>query len=85
MRRYVRRGSEGIALIHKDKSGKPYLEHVFDVSDTGALPDGKPALPVAVAGGVPPRRRTGACAAVRRGRGIGHGQDAYGAGPPRRQ
>ncbi len=41
MRRYVRRGSEGIALIHKDKSGKPYLEHVFDVSDTGPLSDGK--------------------------------------------
>ncbi len=41
MRRYVRRGSEGIALIHKDKGGKPYLEHVFDVSDTRPLSDGK--------------------------------------------
>lgn len=34
MRRYVRRGSEGIALI--DASGsKPRLRYVFDVSDTG--------------------------------------------------
>ena len=34
MRRYVRRGSQGIALI--DTSGdSPRLRYVFDVSDTG--------------------------------------------------
>ncbi len=34
MRRYVRRGSKGIALI--DASGdKPRLRYVFDISDTG--------------------------------------------------
>ncbi len=34
MHRWVKAGSKGIALIHKDGSGRPYLEHVFDVSDT---------------------------------------------------
>lgn len=33
-RRYVRRGSKGIALFVTDKN-KPYLRYVFDVSDTG--------------------------------------------------
>ena len=33
-RRYVRRGSKGIALFVTDSS-KPYLRYVFDVSDTG--------------------------------------------------
>ena len=34
MRRYVRRGSRGIALV--DSSGeKPSLRYVFDVADTG--------------------------------------------------
>ena len=33
MRRWVRAGTRGIALIHKN-NGKPYLEHVFDVADT---------------------------------------------------
>lgn len=36
MRRYVRRGSKGIALINT-KGDKPRLKYVFDVSDTGAL------------------------------------------------
>ena len=34
MRRYVRRGSKGIALIDAS-GGKPRLRYVFDVSDTG--------------------------------------------------
>ena len=34
MHRWVKAGSKGIALIHKDGSCRPYLEHVFDVSDT---------------------------------------------------
>ncbi len=34
MHRWVKAGSKGIALIHKDGSGRLYLEHVFDVSDT---------------------------------------------------
>ena len=34
MRRYVRRGSKGIALIHM-KNGYPRIQYVFDVSDTG--------------------------------------------------
>ena len=34
MRRYVRRGSKGIALID-DSGDKPRLRYVFDVSDTG--------------------------------------------------
>lgn len=33
-RRYVRRGSKGIALFVTDRN-KPYLRYVFDVSDTG--------------------------------------------------
>ena len=34
MRRWVKPGSKGIALIRKDKRGRPSLEYVFDVSDT---------------------------------------------------
>ena len=34
MRRWVKPGSKGIALIRKDKRGKPSLEYVFDVADT---------------------------------------------------
>ena len=37
MRRWVKAGSKGIALIHKNGSGRPYLEYVFDVSDTRAV------------------------------------------------
>ena len=33
MRRWVRAGTSGISLIHKN-NGKPYLEYVFDVGDT---------------------------------------------------
>lgn len=33
-RRYIRRGSKGIALFVTD-SNKPYLRYVFDISDTG--------------------------------------------------
>ena len=34
MRRWVKPGSKGIALIHKNRWGRPYLEYVFDVADT---------------------------------------------------
>ena len=34
MRRWVKPGSKGIALIRKGKRGRPSLEYVFDVSDT---------------------------------------------------
>jgi len=34
MRRYVRRGSKGMALVHVN-NGYPQLQYVFDVSDTG--------------------------------------------------
>ena len=34
MRRYVRRGSKGIALVDNSR-GKPRLRYVFDISDTG--------------------------------------------------
>ena len=34
MRRYVRRGSKGIALVDNTGS-RPKLRYVFDVSDTG--------------------------------------------------
>ena len=34
MRRWVRPGSKGIALIHKNGAGRPHLEYVFDVTDT---------------------------------------------------
>ena len=34
MRRWVKPGSKGIALIRKDRRGRPSLEYVFDVSDT---------------------------------------------------
>jgi len=39
MRRYVRRGAKGIALI--DSSfGRPFLRYVFDVADTGRMESG---------------------------------------------
>ena len=41
MRRYVRRGATGIALID-NRGGKPSLRYVFDVADTGG---GKETLP----------------------------------------
>lgn len=34
MRRWVKRGSKGIALIRHKEGGKPYLDYVFDVADT---------------------------------------------------
>ena len=34
MRRWVKPGSKGIALIRKDRRGRPSLEYVFDASDT---------------------------------------------------
>lgn len=34
MRRWVKPGSKGIALIRKDRRGRPSLEYVFDVADT---------------------------------------------------
>ena len=37
MRRWIKPGSKGIALIHKNGRGRPYLEYVFDVADTRAL------------------------------------------------
>ena len=39
MRRYVRRGSTGIALVDNSR-GRPVLRYVFDVADTGRLDDG---------------------------------------------
>ena len=36
MRRYIRRGSKGIALIDASQ-GRPVLRYVFDVSDTCLL------------------------------------------------
>ena len=39
MRRYIRRGSKGIALIDTSR-GRPVLRYVFDVSDTGRMGDG---------------------------------------------
>lgn len=37
MRRWIQPGSKSIALIHKDTTGWPTLDYVFDVSDTRAL------------------------------------------------
>lgn len=34
MNRWVKAGSKGIALIHKNAMGQPYLSYVFDVNDT---------------------------------------------------
>ncbi len=34
MRRWVKAGAKGIALIHESESGRPRLEYVFDVADT---------------------------------------------------
>ena len=39
MRRYIRRGSKGIALVDTSR-GRPILRYVFDVSDTGRMGDG---------------------------------------------
>ena len=36
MRRYIRRGATGIALIDTSR-GKPVLRYVFDVADTGRM------------------------------------------------
>ena len=41
MRRYVRRGSKGIALVNNTGS-RPKLRYVFDVSDTGARENSRP-------------------------------------------
>ena len=41
MRRYVRRGSKGIALVDNTGS-RPKLRYVFDVSDTGARENSRP-------------------------------------------
>ena len=38
MRRYVRRGSKGIALVNV-RNGRPSLRYVFDVADTGRKKD----------------------------------------------
>lgn len=38
MHRYVKKGSKGIALLD-DRGGYPRLRYVFDVSDTGELPN----------------------------------------------
>ena len=38
MRRYIRRGSKGIALIDTSRR-RPVLRYVFDVSDTGRILD----------------------------------------------
>ena len=47
MRRYVRRGAKGIALV--DNSGdSPKLRYVFDVSDTGARRSSRPFRPWSV-------------------------------------
>ena len=43
MRRYVRRGSTGIALID-NSGGKPFLRYVFDVADTGGEDETRPQL-----------------------------------------
>ena len=41
MRRYIKRGSKGIALV--DNSGeRPRLRYVFDMSDTGTRRDSRP-------------------------------------------
>lgn len=34
MRRWVRAGSKGIALIRQNGNGRPHLEYVFDIADT---------------------------------------------------
>ena len=39
MRRYVRQGSTGIALVDNSQ-GRPVLRYVFDVADTGRLDNG---------------------------------------------
>ena len=41
MRRWVKPGSKGIALIRKDRRGKPSLDYVFDVADTRPVKDAK--------------------------------------------
>ena len=43
MRRYVRRGAKGIALI-ENSGGRPFLRYVFDVADTGGGEDTRPKL-----------------------------------------
>lgn len=43
MRRYVRRGSTGIAIID-NSGGKPFLRYVFDVADTGGGEETRPRL-----------------------------------------
>ena len=37
MRRWIKPGSKGIAIIRKDKRGKPGLEYVYDYADTRAV------------------------------------------------
>lgn len=40
MGRYIRRGSKGIALVD-DSGDKPRLRYVFDIADTGTLPNSR--------------------------------------------
>ena len=37
MHRWIKAGTKGIALIHKNGGGTPHLDYVFDVSDTRAV------------------------------------------------
>lgn len=41
MRRYVRRGSKGIALL-RSRNNKPSITYIFDLADTGAKQDSAP-------------------------------------------
>lgn len=43
MRRYVRRGSKGIALL-RSRNNKPAVTYIFDLADTGAKQDSAPVL-----------------------------------------
>ena len=50
MRRYVRRGSKGIALVDNSRE-KPRLRYVFDISDTGLRKNSRHPLPVGASPG----------------------------------
>ena len=58
MRRYVRRGSKGIALIDT-RGDRPRLRYVFDVSDTGERGGAVPGIHDLCGGGTACRRLLG--------------------------